>query len=190
MTWSDSTRNGRSLLMASLMLAAASASVGSSAMAHGSTAQPAALPHSTASAGALVLSDRRCLTEAIYYEARGEGPPGEEAVAEVVLNRTHSGRRKRSICAVVYQGVARAGCQFSFACDGSRMKQKCRQAWRQAADLAARILSGRQPLNGLTGGATYYHALSVRPYWADALIRTVRIGHHVFYRAAARSERG
>ena len=187
MTWSNSSRSRRSLLLASLMLATASASFGAPAI--GSPVPLAALPHSTAPRGALVLSDRRCLTEAIYYEARGEGPSGEEAVAEVVLNRTRNGRHKRSICAVVYQGVARAGCQFSFACDGSRTKRKCRQAWRQAADLAARILSGRQALTDLTGGATHYHALSVRPYWADALVRTVQIGHHVFYRAAARTER-
>src|SRR5215831_13618645 len=64
-------------------------------------------------------SEAGCLAEAMYYEARGEGVEGQEAVAEVVLERTRDGNYPRTICAVVHEGVmpGRRDCQFSYACD-------------------------------------------------------------------------
>jgi len=35
-------------------------------------------------------AETSCLTEALYYEARGEGQRGQEAVAEVILQRTRT----------------------------------------------------------------------------------------------------
>jgi spore germination cell wall hydrolase CwlJ-like protein len=34
----------------------------------------------------------------------------------------------------------------------------------------------------LTGNATHYHTTEVNPRWARKLVRTARIGAHVFYR--------
>ena len=42
-----------------------------------------------------------CLADAIYFEARGEPVSGQEAVAQVILNRTVSGIYPRSVCGVV-----------------------------------------------------------------------------------------
>ena len=73
-------------------------------------------------AGALDASrDLQCLTEAVYWEARGEGAAGMAAVAQVVLNRVRHPAFPKTICAVVFQGagLGRADCQFSFVCDGS-----------------------------------------------------------------------
>jgi hypothetical protein len=39
----------------------------------------------------MMLAEHRCLSEALYYEARGEGPKGEQAVAEVVFHRMNAG---------------------------------------------------------------------------------------------------
>jgi spore germination cell wall hydrolase CwlJ-like protein len=133
-----------------------------------------------------LLAEHRCLAEVMYFEARGEGEKGERAVAEVVFHRIASGGHGRSICAVVYQGVSRAGCQFTFACDGSRSEAKSEEAWRQAEALAGRILTGKQGMNDETGGATSYHAVSVQPYWAEEMIRTAQIGNHIFYRSPGR----
>ena len=36
----------------------------------------------------------------------------------------------------------------------------------------------------LTGKATHYHNTSVAPRWAKKLVRTARIGAHIFYRPA------
>lgn len=129
-----------------------------------------------------LLSQHRCLAEAMYYEARGEGEKGEMAVAEVVFHRLQGGGYGRSICAVVYEGAPQAGCQFSFACDGSGSRPKSPEDWRKAQVLAARILAGELTLFDITDDAVNYHAAYVRPIWAAKLIRTAQIGSHIFYR--------
>ena len=45
----------------------------------------------------------RCLTEALYFEARGESRSGQRAVAEVILNRVDSRAFPGSVCHVVHQ---------------------------------------------------------------------------------------
>ena len=60
-----------------------------------------------------------CLTEALYFEARGETLKGQLAVAEVILNRVDNRKYPDSICGVITQGASkRHKCQFSFKCDG------------------------------------------------------------------------
>ncbi len=130
-------------------------------------------------------SDQQCLAEAMYYEARGEGLLGEEAIAEVVFHRMQSGRFPRTICGVVYQGASvRHGCQFSFTCNGEMLRPRIASAWRTANDLAGRILSGIVQLGDLTGNAISFHASDIQPGWGEHLIRTIRIGRHIFYRSA------
>ena len=129
-----------------------------------------------------LLSEYGCLAQVMYYEARGEGPEGEKAVAEVVLHRLKNGDHGKTLCAVVYQGAAGTYCQFSFACDGSLNKPKEAEPWRQAQILAARILVLEAALTETTGGATFYHATSVMPRWAKQLTRVAQIGSHIFYR--------
>ena len=34
-----------------------------------------------------LLAEHRCLSEVLYYEARGEGRQGQQAIAEVVFHR-------------------------------------------------------------------------------------------------------
>ena len=41
---------------------------------------------------------------------------------------------------------------------------------------------------GQTGGATHYHATYVNPVWNSGLIRTNKIGTHIFYRFPRGSE--
>ncbi len=62
----------------------------------------------------------KCLTEAIYFEARGEPVRGQIAVAQVVLNRVFSGYYPSTVCGVVYQRTPERhlACQFTFTCDG------------------------------------------------------------------------
>ncbi|HWU55374.1 MAG TPA: cell wall hydrolase [Rhizomicrobium sp.] len=134
----------------------------------------------------MMLREHRCLSEALYYEARGEGVRGEKAVAEVVFHRMVSGSYGDSICAVVYEGSGRKVCQFSFTCNGDLNRPREATAWNEAEQLAAQILTGEVQLGNSTGGATSYHATSVRPYWAPTLERTARIGKHIFYRGWSR----
>src|SRR3984957_12510959 len=59
-----------------------------------------------------LLAEHRCLSEVLYYEARGEGRQGQQAIAEVVFHRMNTGNYGHSICAVVYDGAGHSGCQF------------------------------------------------------------------------------
>ena len=129
-----------------------------------------------------------CLSEAVYYEARGETYQGQVAVAEVVMNRLRSKAYPKSVCAVVYQGSERSiGCQFTFTCDGSVHRRPRGQAWDRAQQIALQVMQGfARPI---TAHATHYHTDSVDPIWSSGLIETTRIGSHVFYRFPNQSER-
>ena len=119
-----------------------------------------------------------CLTQAIYFEARGENLEGQIAVAEVILTRADSPLYPRTVCGVVKQRGG-GGCQFSYVCDGrTKMREK------GAADLAGRI--ARAMLDGaprvLTDGATHFHTRGVKPSWSKRFAKTASIGSHLFYR--------
>jgi spore germination cell wall hydrolase CwlJ-like protein len=152
------------------------------------TAQPVRTALASDPAMAQLLAEHRCLSEVMYYEARGEGQDGQMAVAEVVFHRLRHGHYGHSICAVVYEGAggsSAGGCQFSFACHTDQLAQhKSAGAWRTAEVLAARILTGQTVLGDSTGDATHFHAISVSPDWAldNGMERTAQIGNHVFYR--------
>ncbi len=122
-----------------------------------------------------------CLAQAIYYEAATEGPDGQRAVAQVVLNRMHHPGFPPTVCGVVYQGSELpTGCQFTFTCDGSLARTPLPAIWAQAKRIASEALNGR--VDPAIGHATHYHADYVVPYWADSLLKQVQIGHHIFYR--------
>ena len=122
-----------------------------------------------------------CLTSAVYYEAGQESLQGQQAVAQVVLNRVRHPAFPASVCGVVYQGSTRStGCQFTFTCDGSLARLPERSAWDRAREVAKAALAGFvQPA---VGNATHYHANYVAPYWAPTLAKTAVIGAHIFYR--------
>jgi spore germination cell wall hydrolase CwlJ-like protein len=125
----------------------------------------------------------RCLTEALYFEARGENIVGQVAVAEVILNRVDADRYPDSVCAVVHQGESRPnGCQFSFICDGKAETIGNRKVFEELGKVSWVMLQGKPRI--LTGKATHYHNTSVAPRWAKKLVRTARIGAHIFYRPA------
>jgi len=148
-------------------------------------------PISTKSRADVVLSqllaEHRCLSEVMYYEARGEGANGQQAIAEVVFHRMRHGNYGHSICAVVYEGAGHAGCQFSFACNGELAQPKNAESWRTAQILAARILTGEVRLADSTGNATHFHAISTQPLWSGEMERTVQIGNHIFYKPTTRT---
>jgi len=117
-----------------------------------------------------------CMTEALYYEARGEGQSGQEAVAEVILQRVRSGAHPDTICGVVHEHR-----QFSFLTDGSTKRELDEDAWQSAKELATRIVRG-ELVTSLTRRALFYHQVDVQPAWASEMVRTVKIGKHIFYR--------
>ena len=131
--------------------------------------------------GALEASrDMECLTQAVYYEARGETPAGQAAVAQVVLNRVRHPAFPKTVCGVVFQGANSRVCQFSFACNGAMRRGVEPAAWRRAERVAHKALSGE--VMAEVGRSTHFHTTAVAPSWGPRLTRVTQVGVHIFYR--------
>ena len=141
-------------------------------------AQPFAFKPATAEDRRRAL---RCLTQGVYYEAALEPTEGQEAVAQVILNRVRDPNYANSVCGVVFEGAERTtGCQFSFTCDGALSQAPVGWAWNRAKVVAERALAGH--VAARVGTATHYHADYVHPWWAPTLNKLTQIGAHIFYR--------
>jgi hypothetical protein len=124
----------------------------------------------------------KCLAQAIYFEARNEPARGQQAVAQVVLNRVFSPHYPKDVCSVVYQNAHRhLSCQFTFACDGKPESVNERAAWARANRIAKQTLDAKVWLPEVNK-ATHYHAAYVRPNWVRDMKVMVRYGLHTFYR--------
>ena len=127
-------------------------------------------------------AEKRCLAEAVYFEARSEPVEGQAAVAQVVLNRVSSGLYPANICGVVYQNRHHyKRCQFSFACEGKSLRITERESWASAVRVADEVLAGRTYVSQV-GRSTHYHAAYVKPRWARRLTKMDVIGRHIFYK--------
>ena len=124
----------------------------------------------------------RCLAQAIYFEARAEPVRGQQAVAQVVLNRVFSPYYPKDVCSVVYQNAHRhLSCQFTFACDGKPEAIRERGSWARANRIAKQALEARVWLPEVAK-ATHYHATYVKPDWIRDMKLLVKHGVHIFYR--------
>lgn len=119
-------------------------------------------------------AEHECLAGAVYFEAKGEPLKGQLSVAEVILNRTRSGRFPTSICGVVKQRG-----QFSFV-RGGRMPAIARAslAWKRAVAIAH--IAREALATGAAPRALFFHARRVSPRWR--LTRVAAVGNHIFYR--------
>ena len=127
-------------------------------------------------------AQRRCLAVGVYFEARSESRKGQQAVAQVILNRVKNPTYPNSICGVVYQNKwKRNACQFSFACDGIRDRVNSKKHWRKSVKVANAAIDGRVWLRSV-GSSSHYHADYVWPRWRRKMRRMVKIGRHIFYR--------
>ncbi|MEE4207215.1 MAG: cell wall hydrolase [Erythrobacter sp.] len=121
-----------------------------------------------------------CLAQAVYYEGATEPASGQQAIAQVVLNRVSHPAFPNTVCGVVYEGSQRAtGCQFTFTCDGSLARRPASALWARARRTAKAALGGF--VSREVGRATHYHADYVDPYWSGSLDRIDQVGTHIFY---------
>jgi len=126
----------------------------------------------------------QCLSEAIYFEARGEPLIGQLAVGNVIMNRVSSPRFPNTICKVVHQGrkingqMVRNKCQFSYYCDGKTEEMTDAEALIISSTVAMNVLL-EPPMFMET--ATHYHAIFVEPDWSLEFEWLGRIGNHDFY---------
>lgn len=119
-------------------------------------------------------AETECLARGIYWESKGEPLHGQLTVAEVIINRSESGRFASTIC-----GVLRQRGQFSFV-RGGHIPQppQASRDWRTAVAIAQ---IARQDLaDGAAPRALFFHARYARPGWR--LTRVATVGNHIFYR--------
>jgi len=116
----------------------------------------------------------RCLAGAIYFEAQGEPLNGQLAVAQVILNRTKSGRFPTGVCDVIKQRG-----QFSFVRRGQiPAVSPSRSAYRTAVAVAKVALA--QAWDSTAGKALYFNTPGNRP--GVRVQKVAAIGNHIFYR--------
>ena len=135
-------------------------------------------------AGDTERKNLECLAKNVYYEARGEPPEGQYAVAEVTMNRRASRRYPATVCAVVYEKRwdairERYVGAFSWT-EFYAVPEPAGEAWALAQKVAADVYYDRAPAR--VEGATYFHATTIKPSWARTQKRVAQIGRHVFYR--------
>jgi spore germination cell wall hydrolase CwlJ-like protein len=130
--------------------------------------------------GAAFKKAEKCLTSAVYFEARGEAVRGQIAVAQVVMNRVFSPFYPNDVCGVVHERNSR-GCQFSYNCDGTPNVVTEPTAWARAKHIAHDMLAGKLWMPEVAK-ATHYHAYWVHPDWVNEMQKISTLGVHTFYR--------
>ena len=135
-----------------------------------------------------------CMALNIYHEARGERIEGQVAVSQVVLNRKKSNFFPNTVCGVIKQAKisrwylehhnkavpVRNQCQFSWYCDGKSDSPQDMRAWGHSLTIASQVMRGEHP--DMTGGAMFYHAHYVEPYWKHTMLHVGNVGDHLFYK--------
>jgi hypothetical protein len=138
----------------------------------------AGLNNSNTAASCKANAECAKLAEAIYYEARGESTAGQIAVAQVIVNRSKSGKYPNSITGVVNQKS-----QFSYINDKNVKvgTYSDSAAYNKALAVASGSLNGSYA--DQVGGATnYLNPVAATDHsWEGNLgENAVKIGNHVF----------
>ena len=135
---------------------------------------------------AKVQHEQQCITEALYYEARGEGEIGMRYVLSVIHNRKNSVGFPNSYCKVIHQRRQfsyRNGVSPGIHIEIKPISPSDKIAYGLASGLAESAAWGQlNPSIRSIHGATYYHTTNVKPYWAKTMQKINTIGNHVFYR--------
>jgi N-acetylmuramoyl-L-alanine amidase len=141
-------------------------------------AQPDALAPDVADDGAAAApaaqaapdAELNCLAKIVLHEAGNQSRTGQLAVAQVVMNRVHSGRFASTIC-----GVAMQRGQF-FNVHAYNPSRDSR--WRLALEIARDAREGvSEPV---IGDALFFHAAYAGGIGSHRQVG--RIGGHIFYR--------
>lgn len=133
---------------------------------------------------------KKCIKEALYHEARGEGEEGLRHVLSVIYNRVHAKGFPESYCKVIWQPKQfsyRNGVQPGVFIDLKPVKANDKIAYDLISTLAEDAAYGRfRP--SLSPDVLWYHADHVRPSWAGVMKKVKKVGKHSFLARLKRSE--
>lgn len=133
--------------------------------------------------------DKACIVEALWYEARGEGKTGMQAVLTVIKNRKEHPAFPSTYCGVIQQHK-----QFSYRnhlSPGKMLKTSYKQHEEEtlgiAQDLAEQAVYGTfKPVLGPS--VIFYHTLKVNPRWSKKMQKVATIGNHAFFAKIERNK--
>ena len=130
-----------------------------------------------------------CIAVAVFKEARGESIKGQEAVAQVIMNRTKHEAFPNTPCKVV---LARN--QFSWTIGGldnasrSLLKGSTRglndkevSAYQEARQIALRAFYGLSEYNARVASSLFFVHKNISPSWTHKLKKDATIGNHKFF---------
>ena len=133
---------------------------------------------------AVKAQERKCLANALYYEARSEGEAGILAVASVIENRKDHQNYPGTYCGIINQRK-----QFSYVAlrkpdvesIEQRLKASDKVAYMQVSEVADSMLEGRfEPV--LPSNVLYYTTKYISNAWTKTKKVYVTIGNHRFYK--------
>ncbi len=125
--------------------------------------------------------EKRCIVDALYHEARGEGEFGMKAVANVIHNRYEHPAFPDTYCGIINQRK-----QFSYTLEdkpqGGMLKalHRDRQAYKTAEQIADEMLEGNFQ-KFLPSTVLWYTQIKVKNYWTKTKKVVAQIGNHKFY---------
>lgn len=131
----------------------------------------------------------QCMALNIYFEARGEVPDAQYAVADVVMHRLMHFDYPNTVCGVVKQGIyppwsptvpTKWRCAFSWFCDGKDDVPKDLRAYG-VADYVARDVLLNNKYVPVIEYALFYHASYTIPSWSISKKVVAEVGNHIFY---------
>lgn len=123
----------------------------------------------------------KCLKEALWHEARGEGEEGLKAVLTVIVNRKNHPDYPGTFCRVIRQPR-----QFSYLTEVKRLEpapaKEEKKILAKIEQLAYDAVLGNFSRT-LPAAVLWYHNSKVKPGWSRAKIQVKSIGQHKFYKS-------
>ena len=129
-----------------------------------------------------------CLSEALWYEARGEGFKGMLTVANVIANRVKHSKYPNDYCSVISQPK-----QFSYKHQFNKStvqkwNKECRKSSNNSTCATihhvATIVVKDQYIPIFDDTTMWYHTTKVKPKWSASKQKIAVIGKHVFFSSA------
>ena len=126
------------------------------------------------SAKSLTNKEYSLLALTIFHEARGESSLAQQAVLEVVLNRTSSTKSVKDVILAPYQ--------FSFTLVFGWFAIPHKDVVEFVGLVKRYEKNIKNGNRVLPKGTKYFHNNLTNPHWASKMLKVASIGGHIFYK--------
>jgi hypothetical protein len=121
------------------------------------------------------FASMKCLSDNAFFEARGTSKLDMQAVTEVVINRSKSGKYPQNICKVAYQPKQFSWTNKGYAKAQDKLSKAIRKPsevleYKQATLVVYEALSSTEK-RLLPSNVMWYHSRKVNPVWNRVLVK-------------------